>query len=139
MAKKTDSVEIIDIKKFFSKNNEENGKWYEPTVKGMKVGFEFKVYGPNSNASIIADDKFRKEVEQIETIEDETEKQNRYKAAVAKKVTAYVCDIRASNGKEITIDGEDVSKEDIFEIFINSPVIATDILRFAQRQENFLD
>lgn len=138
-AKKQETADTVEISKFFSRDNEERGKWYEPTIRGSKVGFEFRVYGPNSNAALIADDKYKKESEEIELIEDPTEKNNRYKDALARKVARYISDIRGADGRKITINGKDVTKEDIFEILKEAPTVASDILRFTLRQENFLD
>lgn len=138
--KKTDNeIKVIDVSKFFSLEAEENGKWFQPKVKGKECGIEFKVYGPNSNAQSIADDKFNKEKEEIDLIENASEKEMRYREALAKKLTAYCSDVRAANGEKLVINGKEVTKSDIFEILKNAPVIALELLRYASRQENFLD
>lgn len=138
--RKNSNDNIIDITKFFSRDNEENGKWYQPKVKGKECGIEFKIYGPNSNAQSVADDKFNKEKEEIDMIEDSVEKEERYKEALAKKLAAYCGDIRGANGAKLSLgDDKEVTKKDIYDIFVNSPVIALDVMRYAARQENFLD
>ena len=63
-------AETLNVAKFFSKKNEEDGIWYEPKVRGVGVGFEVKVYGPNSTAAAIAQDKYQKARDEISKIED---------------------------------------------------------------------
>ena len=137
--KVNDEVMVVDVSKFFSIDNEEAGKWFQPKVKGRESGIEFKVCGPNSNIQSIADDKFNKEKEEIDLIENQVEKETRYKEALAKRVAAYCTDIRAANGAKLEIKGHEVSKSDIYEIFKNAPVLTLEVMRFASRQENFLD
>lgn len=137
MATKKD-ISTLDISSFFSRENEEKGVWYEPTVKGQKVGFELRIYGPNSKAVSIADEKFQKERDEANAIEDNSEKAKKMDEILARRFASYISDIRGKDGLKLEMNGKEVTKDDIFTIIYNSPVIALDISRFAMKQDNFL-
>ena len=134
----TKETEALDLSSFFSRDNEENGTWYEPSVKGQKVGFEVKVYGPNSKAVSVADEKFQKARDEANAIEDQVEKAKVLDKILAERFSSYIADIRGKNGRKLTINGKEVTKDDIYTIIYNSPTIALDVSRFAMKQDNFL-
>lgn len=138
MAKNSQKETAIEVSNFFSRKNEEEGKWFEPLVGDVKCGIEFKVYGPNSDANSLAEDIFEKERELADTIEDYTERHAAVKAALLKRTSAVCADIRGANGKELTIHGRPVTKDDIPEIIFQSPILAVEILKFNGSQSNFL-
>lgn len=129
---------FIEFSKYFSRTNEEEGKWFEPEVKGQKCGLKFKVNGPNSTAASVANDIFDKAREQIETIEDAKEKDEAFTKALVNKVLGIVSDIEPS-GKPVVINGKMATKEDLLLILTQAPVITLQILKFSQQQNNFLD
>lgn len=129
---------VLDISKFFSKENEENGKWYEAKVRGIPTGIEFKLYGPNSSANSVAQDKYQKAKDEISKIEDVAAKSKASDEALIEYAAALVCDIRGKDGLELTKDGKKVTLKDVKDILYNSPVIASDIARYQTNQNNFL-
>ena len=130
---------VINISKFFSKDNEENGMWMEPKVRGVGVGFEVKVYGPNSTAAAVAQDKYQKAKDEVNKIEDIKAKNEATDKMLAEYAAALVCDIRGMNGaKLVNDDGSEVTVKDIRNILYNAPIIASDIARFETNQNNFL-
>lgn len=130
---------VLDISKFFSKQNEEEGVWYEPKVRGVGVGFEVKVYGPNSTAASIASDKYQKARDEIDKIEDVKAKSEATDKALAEYSAALCFDIRGKGKvKLVNKNGTPVTKDDIKDILFQSPVLATDIAKFENKQDNFL-
>ena len=130
---------VINISKFYSKNNEENGMWMEPKVRGVGVGFEVKVYGPNSTTAAIAQDKYQKAKDEINKIEDIKAKNEATDKMLAEYAASLVCDIRGKDGnKLVNDDGSEVTVKDIQTILYNAPIIASDIARFETNQNNFL-
>lgn len=132
-------AETLNVAKFFSKRNEEEGIWYEPKVKGVGVGFEVKVYGPNSTATAIAQDKYQKARDEIAKIEDIKARNEATDKMLAEYAAALVCDIRGLNGVElVNDDGTPVTMKDVRNILYNAPILASDIARFETNQNNFL-
>lgn len=134
------SDNVINISDFFSKDNEENGIWYEVKVRGVNSGIEFKIYGPNSTAAAVAQDGYNKAKDEINKIEDVTAKSKALDKALAEYAAALCCDIRSKDPeKKLTNkDGSEVTKADIKDILFNAPVLASDIARFETNQNNFL-
>lgn len=132
-------AETLDISKFFSKQNEEDGIWYEPKVRGVGVGFEVKVYGPNSTAAAIAQDKYQKAKDEIAKIEDLKVRNEATDKMLAEYAAALVADIRGLNGvKLVNKDGSEVTIKDMKNFLYQAPVLASDIARFETNQNNFL-
>lgn len=132
--------DVIDISKFYSRGNEENGKWYEPRVRGVKVGFEIKIYGPNSTTASVAHENYKKAKAEIEKITDIKEKAAFADKALTEYAATLCCDIRpVGNNKLVKNDGvTPVTKDDIREILYQAPIIAEDIALFQNNQNNFL-
>jgi len=135
----TESEEVLDIGKFFSRKNEEEGVWHEAVVKGVPTGIEFKIYGPNSTPVTVADEEFTKAREALNSITDPEKKANELEILVAKRFAAYIADIRSKDGKKLVYKGKEVTGDDAYDIIYGSPVLALDISRFAVRQDNFLE
>jgi len=132
-------AQVIKISDFFSKKNEDNGIWYEPKVNGLPAGFEVKVYGPNSSAATVARDVANKAEDEANKINDAKAKSDALDKIIAQLATDLISDIRGKDKNQIVKDnGEPVTKDDIYEIMFNSPVLATDITRFQRNQNNFL-
>lgn len=132
-------AQTLNVSKFFSKQNEEDGIWYEPKVRGVGVGFEVKVYGPNSTAAAIAQDKYQKARDEIAKVEDLKAKNEATDKMLAEYAAALICDIRGMNGVELVNDDDTpVTIKDVKNILYNAPIIASDIARFETNQNNFL-
>ena len=132
-------AETLNVAKFFSKKNEEEGIWYEPKVMGVGTGFEVKVYGPNSTPAAIASDKYQKSKDEIAKIEDLKARNEAIDKSLAEYAASLICDIRALGGKQLVDDdGNEVTIKDMKNILYNAPIIASDIARFETNQNNFL-
>lgn len=130
---------VLDISKFFSKDNEEEGKWYEPKVRGVNTGFEVKLYGPNSSAASVAWDKYQKANDEIAKIEDVKAKSKAKDKALVEYAAALISDIRGKDDvKLVNKDGSAVTVKDVENILYNAPVIASDIAKYQTNQNNFL-
>lgn len=136
--KKTNSMDTIDLADFFSRDNENNGVWMEPSIKGVPCGFEFKVCGVNSNIASKVDETWRKAQEEVSLIKDENERSEREDEIFANRIAGYVVDIRGKDGKKLVANGKEVTKDDIPAIIYNSPALAVEVSKFAARLENFL-
>jgi hypothetical protein len=132
----TKSVCVAD---FFSKENEDNGIWYEVKVRGVGTGIELKVYGPNSNHASVAQDKYRKAREEVDKIDDVSARSEATDKILAEFASALIADIRGKDGvKLVNKDGSDTTVKDIKDIMLNAPIIASDVVKFQQNQNNFL-
>ena len=138
--KKKPEVETIRIENFFTRDNEENGVWFEAVVNGQKTGIEGLVLGSNSSSAIIATNQWNKEVEEQKLIEDEVERNAAYELSCAKRVAAIVSKLRGKDGKGISFNGKtNLDKSDIELIMLNSPALAASFLNFSNRNANFLE
>ena len=137
--KKTDNeIETFDVQKFFSRKNEREGVWFEPEVMGSPCGIKFLMLGLDSDEAVKASEIFRKESEEADLIEDAIEKKNRYEEILAKRIAAVTIDIKSANDKKLTIGGKALTKDDIYDVIYNSPVIAVKLMDFHRGQESFL-
>lgn len=141
--KNEDSEKTIELSKFFSRKNEEQGIWHEVQVQvqgeTIGTGIEIKVLGPNSKAAAVADEEFEKESKEIQKISDPAKRSEMYERAFARKFAALTLDIRSKSGVPVMMDGKEIStKEDFEKLYYESPSFIVDIGTFARKQNNFL-
>lgn len=137
---KIDNAEVIRIENFFTRENEENGVWYEAVINGQPTGIEGLVLGANSTTAIVAQNQFNKEVEEQKLIEDFEEKTVQYELSCAKRAAAVVQKLRAKGGKQLSFgDKTSLDKSDIEKIMLNSPALAACFISFSGRNSNFLE
>lgn len=130
---------VIDVSKFYSKDNEENGVWYEIKVRGVGTNIEAKLYGPNSKAASVAWEKYQKALDEISKIEDAGAKSEAKDMALVEYATALVSDIRGKGDfKLVNKDGTPFTVRDVKTMLYNAPVMASDIAKFQGNQNNFL-
>lgn len=134
----TEENDILDVAQFFSRENENNGVWFEPEIKGVKCGFEFLVCGVNSNTASLADEKWNKKKSELESIEDPEARAKRDDEIFAERIAGFILDIRGKNKKRLIAKGKEVTKDDIPLIIYNSPALAVEVSKFASNLENFL-
>lgn len=132
-------AESINIAKFFTKKNEEEGVPHELYIGGEKTGIVAYVYGVNSNAVTLANETYRKEMAEINAIKDPLVKAKKTDAAFAKRVAAFVKKFEGVDGQPLVIDNTPVTEGDYIKIIDNSPLIARAILEYASDTEGFLD
>lgn len=130
----------VDISRFFTRKNEEEGTWVEPIVFGELVGLEFKVLGSNSNKLAMIIDEFKRKSAEIESIKDPEERAKRTSALYAASAAKRVVGLRAARGLNVTVEGKPFEYSDalIKHIFEESPEIAGFIIRYSVDTSNFM-
>ena len=98
--------EIVDIADFFTTSNEKEGVWFEPEIRGKKLGIEFKILGSASDENIKSADIYNKEHEQAEKETDPLKKVTKEREAVCKRIASIITDMRPAAGKKIVVKGE---------------------------------
>ena len=133
--------QVVDIADFFTKAQQDEGVWFEPTVEGFGVGFELKVIGSESNEGAKAFSEYDKDFAKIQAIEeDAVESNEQARVAISTCASKLVKDIRGKEGKEVVLHGKTVKYADIRwnDIFYQMPSMAQTILRFARKDTNFM-
>lgn len=134
-----EKIDGIDIADFFTKENQDNGVWCEPSLDG-KIGVEFLVIGAESNeaAQLFAD--YDKDMGRIKDIKDVSTKNEEIRKALATTAAKITKDFRAKNGKPLLIKGEPLkySFNACYTIMYNSPSIADELIRFSRKDTNFM-
>ncbi|MBO7123190.1 MAG: hypothetical protein J6V90_07930 [Treponema sp.] len=138
---KKEEKAVVDISAFFNRKNEEDGAWFEPNFNGTPLGIEFKVIGSNSNAAAKETADYKREMAQIEGIKDEVKKNDREMDAIARYAAALVRDVRAKGNVAAQLNGKPLTytKEAVYEIMLNSSVIARAVLNFSFADGNFIN
>lgn len=131
---------VVDVSRFFTKQNEEEGTWVEPIVFGEPVGLEFKVLGSNSTKLAIVVDEFRSKSAEIEGLKSLEEKAKRNQKLYAESAAKRVVGVRAARGLNVVVEGKPVEYSDslVKHIFEESPEIAGFIIRFSVDTSNFM-
>lgn len=129
----------INIAKYFTKKNEEDGFPHELIIAGEKTKIVAYVYGVNSNAVTLANETYRKEMAEISAIKDPAVKSKKTDAAFAKRVAAFVKKFETTDGSPLMIGDTPVTENDYIKIIDQSPLIAREILEYASDTEGFLD
>ena len=130
----------IDISDFFTTQKEKEGIWFEPKVKGVGIGIEFKVLGTASDATIIAGEQYEKDSALAENEKDPVKKSHLNRDALVKRISAMVVDIRAKDEGEILIRGKPLtySRENVEAILMGSRAIRTELLNAFMDSGNFM-
>lgn len=133
-------TKTLDISKFFTKQNEEEGTWVEPIIFGELVGLEFKVLGSNSTKLAMVIDDFKKKSSENESIKDVEERAKRNQELYAESAAKRVVGIRAARNLNVTVEGKPVEYSDslIKHIFEEAPEIAGFIIRYSVDTSNFM-
>lgn len=133
-------TKTLDISRFFTRKNEEEGSWVEPVVFGELVGLEFQVLGANSTKLALVTEDFKKKSAEIEKLKDVEERAKRNQALYAESAAKRVIGVRAARGLNITVEGEPIEYSEalIKHIFEESPEIANFIIRYSVDTSNFM-
>lgn len=130
----------IDITKYFSRNNEENGIWKELELNGTMSGIEACIYGVNSNSVNMANEVYKKEMSEINQIKDTKLKNEKTEVAFAKRMAGFVKDFRnKETGESLGDNGKPMTEQEIINVMFNSPIIARAVLEIASVTELFLE
>ena len=142
MAENAENAEkkIVDLEDFFTIDNEQAGKWFEPKINGIPCGFEFLVTGKDTDENVIASERYDKALAEVEDIKDSFERTKKKKELDANRVADFVNGIRAAGGKELHFGGKplEYSKPFIQQLLLKSPLIKEEIVRFAIDTANFI-
>lgn len=131
---------IVNLEDFFTDDNEQDGIWFEPKIKGIPCGFEFLVTGTGTDENIANSERFEKAMAETEDIKDPIERVKKQKILDANRVAEFVKGIRASEGHEVLSGGKPVeySVPLIQKILLKSPLIKLELIRFAKDTANFI-
>lgn len=131
---------IVNLEDFFTDDNEKNGIWFEPKIKGIPCGFEFLVTGTGTDENIANSERFEKALSETEGIKDPIERVKKQKILDANRVAEFVKGIRATEGHEVLSGGKPVeySVPLIQKILLKSPLIKQELIRFAKDTANFI-
>lgn len=131
---------VINLEDFFTDDNEKDGIWFEPKIKGIPCGFEFLVTGVGTDENIANSERFEKAMAETEDIKDPIERVKKQKVLDANRVAEFVKGIRATDGHEIYSGGKPVeySVPLIQRIIFKSPLIKLELIRFAKDTANFI-
>lgn len=131
----------VHIEDFFTKDNEENGKWFEPKIEGQGCGFEFLVTGATTNEAMADDEHYDKLYAQAEDIKDPIERYNKKQEIDAERCARLVKGIRAAEDCEVDFGGKAIeySVPLIEQIFLKSPLIKKAVVAYATKTANFIN
>lgn len=130
----------INIEDFFTDDNEKEGIWFEPKIKGVPCGIEFLVTGTGTDENVAGTERYEKEMAETEDIKDPIEKVKKQKEIDANRVAQFVKGIRAAEGSEVQYNGKplEYSVPLIQKLLFKSPLIKMEIIRFAKDTANFI-
>ena len=130
----------INIEDFFTDDNEKEGIWFEPRIKGVPCGIEFLVTGTGTDENVANTERYDKAMAETEEIKDPIEKVKKQKEIDANRVAQFVKGIRAAEGSEVQYGGKplEYSVPLIQKLLLKSPLIKMEIIRFAKDTANFI-
>ena len=132
--------ETINLEDYFTADIEKEGVWFQPKIKGKLCGIEFLVTGTDTEENIVNAERFQKAVDELQDIKDNIEAAKKRKELEANRVAQFVKGIRAADDKEVLFGGKplEYSEPLIQQICLKSPLIQSEILKFAVKTENFI-
>lgn len=130
----------INIEDFFTDDNEKEGIWFEPKIKGVPCGIEFLVTGTGTDENVAGTERYEKEMAETEDIKDPIEKVKKQKEIDANRVAQFVKGIRAAKDSEVQYNGKplEYSVPLIQKLLFKSPLIKFAIINFAKDTANFI-
>ena len=127
----------MDIAKFGTQKNADDGVWFEPVIFGVPMGVEFCVRGKDSDAVRKYEAEVYRETQAMN--KNERERINwkeRGIEAAARKVSG----MRTKDDSPVTIGGDEIEDNSAGykKIFRFSPEVGDAITLFAENRANFL-
>lgn len=131
--------ETFEISDLFTKEQEDNGVWYEPEVRGRPFGIKFKVIGNESAEGSVIINALMKELDKIKSMEDNAEKADRERQITARYISKLVKDMEATR-EGVLLRGNPIkyNQDNVYDIFYNALYICNDVYAFARRSTNFI-
>lgn len=130
----------INIEDFFTEDNEKEGIWYHPSVKGMPCGIEFLLTGKNTDENIAATERYEKKLAELEDEKDPVEKAQKAKVLDANRVAEFVKGLRVAKGFDVDFGGKAIEYSEplVQQILLKSPLIKVAIINFVMDTANFI-
>lgn len=130
----------INIEDFFTEDNEKEGIWFEPKIKGVPCGIEFLVTGTGTDENVAASERYEKAIAETEDIKDPLEKVKKQKEIDANRVAEFIKGIRAAEGNVLKFGGKplEYSVPMVQQLLLKSPLIKLEIIKFAKDTANFI-
>lgn len=131
--------ETFEISDLFTKEQEDNGVWYEPEVRGRPFGIKFKVIGNESAEGSVIINALMKELDKIKSMEDNAEKADKERQITARYISKLVKDMEATR-EGVLLYGNPIryNQDNVYDIFYNALYICNDVYTFARRSTNFI-
>lgn len=131
--------ETFEISDLFTKEQEDNGVWYEPEVRGRPLGIRFKIIGDGSAEGAVIINSLMKELEKIKSMENTTEKADKERQITAKYISKLVKDMEATR-EGVLLHGNPVkyNQDNVYDIFYNALYICNDVYAFSRKSINFI-
>lgn len=131
--------ETFEISDLFTKEQEDNGVWYEPEVRGRPFGIKFKVIGNESAEGSVIINALMKELDKIKSMEDNAEKADKERQITARYISKLVKDMEATRDG-VLLHGNPIryNQDNVYDIFYNALYICNDVYAFARRSINFI-
>ena len=122
----------INIEDFFTEDNERDGIWFHPSIKGMPCGLEFLLTGKNTDENIAATERYEKKLSELEDEKDPVEKAQKAKVLDANRVAEFVKGLRVAKGFDVDFGGKPIEYSEalVQQIFLKSPLIKVAVINF---------
>lgn len=130
----------INIEDFFTEDNERDGIWFHPSIKGMPCGLEFLLTGKNTDENIAATERYEKKLAELEDEKDPVEKAQKAKVLDANRVAEFVKGLRVAKGFDVDFGGKPIEYSEalVQQIFLKSPLIKVAVINFVMDTANFI-
>lgn len=131
---------MADVSKFYTTKNESEGVWYELKFSGMNTGIEVKLYGILSDAAVLADEAYDKEIDEAEKESDVIKRAHLRREALIKRNAAMISDIRGKDGTPLEMDGKplEYSRQAVEELLRNSRELMADLMKAIGNSKVFM-
>ena len=131
--------ETFEISDLFTKEQEDNGVWYEPEVKGRPFGIKFKVIGEGSAEGAVIINSLVKELEKIKSMENTKEKAEKERDITARHISKLVVDMEPTR-EGILLRGRPIkyNQDNVYDIFFNAYYVCNDVYAFSRKSINFI-
>lgn len=131
--------EIFEISDLYTKEQEDNGVWFEPDIKGRPLGIKFKVIGEGSAEGTVIINALIKELEKIKSMENTPEKADKERQITAKHISKLVKDMEATR-EGVRLHGQPLkyNQDNVYDIFYNALYICNEVYAFVRKSTNFI-
>lgn len=132
---------VINLKDFYTRENEQNGMWFEPVVD-EPLGIEFLVISVSSNEGVALMEHYDREQKEAQKEKDPQIRARKLEEIDAERTAALVKGVRAVDGYELQDENGnkvDFSLPLVKEFFFNAPLVKVSVIKFAIDTANFMN